>query len=148
MLTCTKRYDDFPFAHRAPNHDGHCKLIHGHNWSFEIEFTAAEVDQNGFVIDFGKMKELKAMLCRTFDHTFLLNHDDPLLPDFKEFVNLFGIENIVEVKDCSCEGVAKLVWQLANSFAVKESNGRVKVRQVVVYEDSKNSAAYAPDRVL
>jgi len=147
MLTCTKRYDDFPFAHRAPNHDGHCRLIHGHNWSFEITFVAAATDENGFIMDFGKLKGLRDIFGRTFDHTFVLNADDPMLDDFKEFVQQHGIDNIVPIKDCSCEGVAKLVWQLSNSFAVKETSGRVRVQRVIVYEDSKNSAAFMPERV-
>lgn len=144
MLTCTKRYDDFPFAHRAHNHDGHCKYIHGHNWAFEIQFSASEVDENGFVFDFGKLKDLRHTFCELFDHTFLMNHADPMLQDFKEFTELMGISNIIEVQDCSCEGIAKLVWQLSNSYAVKTTDGRCRVRRVVVYEDSKNSATYAP----
>jgi len=144
MLTCTKRYDDFPFAHRAPHHDGHCKLIHGHNWSFEITFSAAETDANGFVMDFGKLKALRETFGRLFDHTFLLNEDDPMIDDFKEFVGVAGIDNIITVKDCSSEGVAKLVWQLSNAYVVKHTDGRVRVKKVVVYEDRKNSAAYAP----
>ena len=56
MITCTKRYDNLPFAHRQPNHEGHCSLIHGHNWSFEFEFKASKLDGNGFVIDFGDLK--------------------------------------------------------------------------------------------
>jgi len=144
MLTCTKRYDDFPFGHRAPFHDGHCRFIHGHNWSFEITFTAKEPDQNGFIMDFGKLKELRAIFERTFDHTLLLNHDDPMRTDITEFLVLIGIANVIEVSDCSCEGIAKLVWQLSNAAVVKLTSARVRVRQVVVYEDSKNSATYGP----
>jgi len=144
MLTCTKRYTDFPFAHRAPNHEGHCRLIHGHNWTFDITFSASETDANGFVMDFGKLRPLKEKLDGLFDHTLVLNSTDPMLQDFKEFVELLGIENIVEVPDCSCEGIAKLVYQIATAVTVKISEKRVRVRHVVVYEDSKNSACYAP----
>lgn len=26
-LTCTKRYNDIPFAHRQPKHPGHCRYF-------------------------------------------------------------------------------------------------------------------------
>jgi 6-pyruvoyltetrahydropterin/6-carboxytetrahydropterin synthase len=144
MITCTKRYTDIPFAHRAPKHDGHCRLLHGHNWSFEVTFVAKEVDGNGFVMDFGKLKELKEVFDRTFDHKLLINGSDPLLQDIQEWLQMMDINNVVEVPDCSCEGIAKLVWQLSNAAVVKQTDGRVRVRKVIVYEDTKNWATYAP----
>jgi len=144
MLTCSKLYTDFPFAHRAPNHSGHCALIHGHNWSFEISFSATERDENGFVIDFGKLKDLKAELDAHFDHTLVLNKTDPMLADIANFTREREIYNVVAVDDCSCEGIAKLVWLLANEYAAHSTDGRVRVRKVIVFEDSKNSACFAP----
>ena len=54
MMNCKKTYSDIPFAHRQHLHDGHCALIHGHNWSFTVTFSCHETDLNGFVVDFGK----------------------------------------------------------------------------------------------
>jgi 6-pyruvoyltetrahydropterin/6-carboxytetrahydropterin synthase len=144
MLTCTKRYIDFPFAHRAPHHDGHCKLIHGHNWSFEIMFIATERDANGFVMDFGKLNDLKAALDGCFDHTLVLNNKDPLIEDFKEFLELHKLDNIRLIPDCSCEGIAEFVHHMADAIVRRQTNERVHVRAVTVYEDSKNSATYRP----
>lgn len=142
MLTCTKRYDNFPFAHRAPKHDGHCKLIHGHNWSFEFTFIASERDANGFVMDFGKLKELREALNGWFDHTLVLNDDDPLRDPIKAFLQSLGLDNVVVVKDCSCEGIAMFAHSMANALVVKQTDARVRVKSVTVFEDSKNSAAY------
>jgi 6-pyruvoyltetrahydropterin/6-carboxytetrahydropterin synthase len=144
MKTCTKQYDNFPFAHRAPKHDGHCRLVHGHNWSFVITFAAEEVDENGFVIDFGKLKGLRKELEAWFDHTFLLNASDPLLGTFKSFLGNLFLNNVRAVRDCSCEGIAEMVFHLAEAVVVEQSKGRVHVQRVVVYEDSKNSAAFEP----
>lgn len=144
MLTCTKLYSDFPFAHRAPKHDGHCKLIHGHNWSFEITFVAAKRDENGFVVDFGKLKELREMLNSFFDHTLVLNDNDPLRDEFRAFCKLWKLDNIVLVPDCSCEGIAMFVHQMSNALVMKQTAERVHVRTVRVFEDSKNSACYTP----
>jgi 6-pyruvoyltetrahydropterin/6-carboxytetrahydropterin synthase len=144
VVTCTKVFERFPFAHRAHRHDGHCKLIHGHNWSFAVTFAARETDANGFVMDFGKLKALNDKLKELFDHTFVVNESDPLRLDFERFLTLHGIANLVVVPDCSCEGIAKLVWQISNAVALKETAGRVMVRKVVVHEDNLNSATYAP----
>src|SRR4051812_26092027 len=59
MLTCRKTYTDIPWAHRQHRHDGHCAYLHGHNWSITITFGCREPDENGFVLDFGKLKFLK-----------------------------------------------------------------------------------------
>src|SRR5262245_60635399 len=113
MLTCTKIYSEIPFAHRAHRHDGHCALVHGHNWNFEITFAARDVDENGFVIDFGKLHRLKDIFDQHFDHKFVMNKSDPLIEDFKEFLSLHGLENITVIPDCSAEGIARYVYQLA-----------------------------------
>jgi len=145
MLTCTKIYRDYPFAHRAHNHDGHCKLIHGHNWTFEITFIAEVRDENGFVIDFGKLAGLKAQLDKIFDHTFLLNQADPLTDVFRRFTSENDLNNLRIVDDCSCEGIAALVWAISEKFVRDEELGRVRVKGVIVHEDSKNFASYEPD---
>jgi len=142
VLTCTKRYSDFPFAHRAPKHDGHCKLIHGHNWSFEFTFAASERDENGFVMDFGKLKDLRDALNGWFDHTLVLNDGDPLREPIQTFLVSLGLNNVVLVPDCSCEGIAMLAHKIANVVVVKLTDARVCVKSVTVYEDSKNSATY------
>lgn len=146
-LTCTKRYDDLPFAHRQPSHDGHCALIHGHNWGFEFEFAAKELDECGFVIDFGKLKWLKDWLLERFDHTLVLNFRDPQLPYLRNALDSqpgdrgFGpLAKIFTVPDCSCEGLCQWLMIEVNAVVFANTNGRVSVVRVTVIEDSKNTA--------
>lgn len=143
-VTCTKRYTDLPFAHRQPNHEGHCRFIHGHNWTFEFEFDCAVPDDCGFVMDFGDLKQVKEWLGRTFDHTLVINHNDPLnggmlLHDLLHFVGN-GVTNLKTVPDCSCEGIAAFAFEKVNSMVDEQTDGRVMVIRCTVYEDSKNSA--------
>ena len=145
MKTCTKSYTDIPFAHRAPLHDGHCKLIHGHNWSFVITFAARETDVNGFVMDFGKLLLLREELFVLFDHTLVLNEGDPIVEDIQKFLRAHNIGNVRLLPDCSCEGIAKFVFDLADSFVRKATGSRAHVQSVTVQEDSKNSATYGND---
>jgi 6-pyruvoyltetrahydropterin/6-carboxytetrahydropterin synthase len=122
-------------------HDGHCKLIHGHNWSFTITF-AGEPDMNGFVMDFGKLKTLRDTFMEVFDHRLLLNENDPLREEIVHFLRRHKLDNATLVQDCSCEGIAQLVYGLANALVHDKTAGRVTIESVTVFEDSKNSATY------
>lgn len=143
-LSCSKRWSDIPFAHRQHEHDGHCSLIHGHNWDFEVRFVCNFVDKNGFVMDFGKLKPMKEFLDH-FDHALVLKDDDPFLYKLPDEVC-----RIVQVNDASSEGLAKylfaefsLMIDTRESFSNERYRG-VEIAEVVVYEDSKNSARFKP----
>jgi 6-pyruvoyltetrahydropterin/6-carboxytetrahydropterin synthase len=150
MITCTKKYTGFPAAHRQHNHDGHCALIHGHDWAFEFTFAAAQLDDCGFVVDFGKLKGLKDWLNQRFDHTLLLNQDDPLLAYLKrELTDGKEVAKIVVVPNCGAEGLAEWVANEVNrNFfcpGVVPADWifrQVHVHSLTVFEDEKNSATF------
>src|SRR5271156_3560877 len=79
----TKTYSNYPCSHRQWRHEGHCAHIHGYSRSFHFEFACNELDGCGFVVDYGGLKELKLHLDNLFDHTLLLNKDDPLMEKFE-----------------------------------------------------------------
>jgi 6-pyruvoyltetrahydropterin/6-carboxytetrahydropterin synthase len=146
MHTVTKSYRDLPAAHRQPKHDGHCRLIHGHNWGFDIVFVCEQLDENGFVIDVGKLKPVKAWLEYNFDHTLLLNVDDPSL---HLLTTQLGQEfaRVVPVLNCGMEGLAKFVFEsleslLETQFPDDVCDRALSVIEVVCWEDSKNRASY------
>ena len=152
MFTVTKQYRDYPASHRQPRHDGHCRFIHGHNWGFNIVFSCAKLDENDFVIDVGKLQPVKEFLTAMFDHTLLLNEDDPFreslvrfLADTKEGAATFA--DIRVVQNCGMEGLARLVYEKVNKILDTCYTEDVKVRGLYVHsveclEDSKNSATY------
>ena len=139
MITCTKKYTDIPFAHRQHLHDGHCAFIHGHNWAISITFEAKKLDENGFVVDFGKLKYIKKWIEENLDHKCLLCKDDPCLP---ELLNSKYFDILV-VNDCSCEGLAKYVFEEIGKKVLNSESGRVFINSVTVEEDLKNSSTYA-----
>ena len=79
QFSCSKSFEDFPCSHRQWRHEGHCRFVHGYSRSFTFWFVAKELDINGFVVDFSRLKPLEKRLKEQFDHTFLVNKDDPLL---------------------------------------------------------------------
>jgi 6-pyruvoyltetrahydropterin/6-carboxytetrahydropterin synthase len=83
------RYHDISCGHRVVGHEGHCRLLHGHN--YRIWFTCSPpmhilgeewkepLDSVGRVIDFNVMKDKLCMwLEENWDHKFLMWEKDPL----------------------------------------------------------------------
>lgn len=134
---CKKIYSDLPFAHRQHKHTGHCSKIHGHSWSFEFEFAATELDHAGFVVDFGALKELKAWINEHFDHTLVMNRDDPLM---YALLSMKGAAYVTVVDSCSSEGIASHIAEYAGHFVRNLTGFRTWLHRVTVHEDSKNSA--------
>ncbi|WP_103344075.1 6-pyruvoyl trahydropterin synthase family protein [Amycolatopsis sp. CA-126428] len=76
---------NFETAHRLPHLPGKCTSLHGHSWWAEITVTAADVDPNGVVVEFGPLKKaLRGWIDEHFDHGVLLGPDDPLVPLLRE----------------------------------------------------------------
>lgn len=139
MITIKKRYSDLPFSHRQPRHDGHCAWIHGHNWSFEFVFACHKRDDNGFVIDFGKLKFLKEYLESMFDHTFVVPEYDKEMETWKDLQSK-NLLKLVVLPDVSAEGLANFLLTEVSELVQERSLNRVWVAEVTVFEDEKNSA--------
>ena len=145
MLTCSKTYRDIPFAHRQHRHDGHCALLHGHNWALRLTFACTEPDENGFVVDFGKLKYLKDWIDEHLAHACLFNEDDPARePLLHQHPGLF---KPYVLPDCSCEGLARHLHGIFNPMVQEATSGRVRLTAIEVAEDSKNAATYSPESV-
>ena len=63
------------------------------------------MDENGFVFDFGDLKELQEHLAYMCDHTLLINEADPYLEWFQE-MDAKGLCRLRVVKNCGAEGMA------------------------------------------
>lgn len=143
--TITKRYENLKAAHRQWKHPGHCSKVHGENWAFDITFQSDKTDSCGFVVDFGRLRGLRAALEDMFDHTLLIDEDDP---ELMRFTQLFA-DNLCKlrvVESCSAEGLAELVFSIACNVITLDEDMRsrgVSVVKVVCYEDNKNSATFS-----
>ncbi len=60
----------FDSAHYLPNHKGKCKRLHGHTYELHITIKGL-INNEGFVIDFGILKELITPLIDLLDHNYL-----------------------------------------------------------------------------
>ena len=142
--TSTKTYRNLPCAHRQWKHDGHCAYIHGYSREYPFNFDAESMDQPGWLVGFGDLKELEEYLVKMYDHTMLIAEDDPELTVFKE-LHQKGICDLRIVPDTSLEGSAKTALEKANQILSRITDGRARCFQVEARENDKNSAIYTID---
>lgn len=142
--TITKSYNNLKAAHAQWRHEGHCKRAHGENWTIHITFTTLELDDKNFIVDFGGLRGLRDQLEHYFDHTLLLDEDDPQKTLF-DALSEAGRAKIHYLPSASAEGLSKFVFGLSNDYILNFTNGRVWVQEVTVEEDCKNTATYRVD---
>ena len=119
-----------------------CRLLHGYALSFHFTFAADELDHQNFVVDFGGLKSLKAILEENFDHTLLIAEDDPKI-DILKNLDKEGLAKVIVVEATGCERTAQYVYEVAEQW-LKDAgfNPRVRLVSVEVSEHGANSALY------
>jgi len=74
MYTIEKKFT-FEAAHLLEGLDANhpCGTVHGHSYKMFIEIVSHDIDENGFVIDFGKLKEFKKVFIDEYlDHALII----------------------------------------------------------------------------
>lgn len=143
LFRSTKRFTGFPCTHRQWKAESHCRFVHGYSREFYFEFAASELTQEGWVVDFGGLKEIKNWLDEVFDHTFLVAQDDPELESFKE-LDKKGLIQLRVLPNPGMEGTALYVYEQASKLLEKLYGKRAWITKVEVRENEKNSAFYLP----
>lgn len=145
MYTSTKFFKEIgPCAYRNWKSDTDCYLLHGYCRSFNFVFGCKNLDKQGFVVDFGGlMKEVKRSLEYWFDHTVILQADDPLVGIFRKLEKL-GNCQLRTFPLISCEGLAEYVGEYVDDLLKVKTQGRSWVISAEVIEAEKNSAIYTP----
>ncbi len=145
LYTSTKRFTGFPCTHRQWRAESHCRFVHGYSREFYFEFACKERTVEGWVVDFGGLKEVKALLEKTFDHTFLAAADDPELAVWQD-LDRRGVIQLRVLPNPSMEGTAEWVYQQVDKIVRASTQGRGWVTLVEVRENDKNSAIYRPQK--
>jgi 6-pyruvoyltetrahydropterin/6-carboxytetrahydropterin synthase len=144
MYTSTKFFKEIgPCAYRNWRSDTDCYMLHGYDRSFKFVFGASHLDKQGFVVDFGSLKAIKRQLEDWFDHTVILQADDPLVQSFR-ILEKKGHCKLQTFPLISCEGLAEYVAEYVDDILLKANNGRSWVISCEVIEAEKNSAIYSP----
>ncbi len=139
--TCSKHFDGYPCCHRQWKHPGHCRYVHGYSRSFTFWFAASHLDEYGFVVDFSSLKPLEQKLSNQFDHTFLINGDDPLLSYWKKLHEAEALDLRV-MDNVGMESTAELIWSWANSLLQERDEGRTCCWRTEARENGFNAARF------
>jgi 6-pyruvoyltetrahydropterin/6-carboxytetrahydropterin synthase len=148
----TKIFDNFSVAlrqHKAVH--SHCQLLHGYAFKFKVWFAShndnlfdtSQLDEMNWIVDFGLFSRngLKDWLNDQFDHTVLIESDDPQLESFKMMQEL-GTMKLVVMERMGAESMAKLVFDKFTEVFKNTEGGRVVVTKVECFENDKNSGIY------
>lgn len=148
MYQSTKIFDNYSIAIRQwKAQHSHCQLLHGYAIKFKIWFTADDLDEMNWIVDFGGFKDaplgngLKTWMNEMFDHTTLIEKDDPY-KDLFEQMQMEGLCKVHFLDKMGAESLAKLVFEKFNDVLSKTQGGRCKVLKVECFENDKNSAIW------
>lgn len=130
--------------------DSHCNLLHGYALSVKLEFSAEELDERNWVIDFGGLKRVETYLKDTFDHKLLLSEDDPIIlngsraigEDDSTLDHLLTIADVIVVRRVGCEAFAEMIYHFVSAWLFDTHGSRVKLDRVTVKEHGANGASY------
>lgn len=108
MVTTITKSLEIDAGHRLLKHESKCRNVHGHRYRFDIEVTAAHLDEVGRVIDFGCIKEIiGGWLDENWDHAFLAEAGDPII----KFLTMNSQKLDVLLVPPTAENLARLILE-------------------------------------
>lgn len=143
MYILKKKLDIFSAAHRLVNgYQGKCKDLHGHDYLVEVTVACEELDDYGFVIDFGDVKQIcNDWIQNHWDHATLVCAADKTLLDFvcKENQHHFVLP---ADKNSTVENLTEFLFKQFQTELDKFSP-RVSLQAVTIWESSTANATYS-----
>jgi len=133
------------FRQYGANHS-HCHYIHGYQLKAKFWFGGSKLDEKNWLVDFGGLKELKAILQNQFDHTLCVAADDPCLDLFKQLEERDGCVLRIMPNGVGIERTAEFCFKTASDWIKKNYGDRCWVDKVEVFEHENNSATYSQPR--
>ena len=154
----TKLFDNYSVAIRQwKAQHSHCQLLHGYALKFKVWFASNEpleenhLDDMNWIVDYGGFKDkpvgngLKSWMDHMWDHTLLIQKDDPFVDIFEQMGQM-GLAKVHLLDKMGAESNAKLVYDHFNDVLSKTDAGRCKVIKVECFENDKNSSIYEDDK--
>ena len=118
MFRISRRID-FCYGHRLLNYEGKCRHLHGHNGKVIITLEAAQLDEQGMVLDFSDIKQVVSRwIDENLDHRMILCREDPAVPALEKLGEPLFLINT----NPTAETLARLIFDytLAQGFPVVE----------------------------
>ena len=114
----------FAAGHYLRNYRGKCEKPHGHNYKVRVTLQGRDLDQAGLLLDFKDLKAVVRAVIERLDHQMInelepFNHVNP-----------------------SAENLARYFYQQAGTRLGMATDGRVRVKDVTVWETEDAAATY------
>lgn len=116
--------ESFAAGHALRGYRGKCENPHGHNYKIRVTLRGQELDTIGLLFDFKDLKLTMNQIIDRLDHQYL-NDLDPF-----------------KVANPSAENLAKYFFDETSQKLHQATNGRVRVRDVTVWETDSTTAKY------
>ena len=116
--------DTFAAGHALRGYRGKCENPHGHNYKVRITLAGDSLDHIGLLYDFKDLKAAMNQIIDRLDHQFL-NDIEP----FRE-------------QNPSAENMARFFYTEANAKLRTATSGRVRVKEVKIWETDTTTATY------
>ena len=116
--------DTFAAGHYLRNYRGKCENPHGHNYKVRVTLCGEELDRAGLLLDF---KDLRDVMRDTVDRL-----DHQMINELEPFT----------VLNPSAENLAKYFYDQTQIKLRATTNGRVRVKDVTVWETDTTTATY------
>ena len=116
--------DTFAAGHYLRNYRGKCENPHGHNYKVRVTLCGEELDRAGLLLDFKDLKDVMRDTVERLDHQ-MINDLDPFT-----------------VLNPSAENLAKYFYDQTQAKLHTATNGRVRVKDVTVWETETTTATY------
>jgi 6-pyruvoyltetrahydropterin/6-carboxytetrahydropterin synthase len=117
--------DSFAAGHYLRNYKGKCENPHGHNYKVRVALAGKELDKAGLLLDFKDLREVMKQVIERLDHR-MINEVEPFT-----------------VVNPSAENLAKYFYDQANVKLGQATSGRVRVKNVTVFETDTTTATYS-----
>ena len=116
--------DSFAAGHYLRDYKGKCENPHGHNYRVRVTLAGQELDKAGLLVDFKDLKELMKPAIDRLDHQ--------MMNDLEPFTKV----------NPSAENMAKHFYEQTSAKLKSATNGRVRVKEVTVWETDSTTATY------
>ena len=117
--------ETFAAGHALRDYYGKCENVHGHNYKVQLRIFGTDLDHAGLLIDFSEIKRILREVIEILDHQFI--------NDIEPFTKI----------NPSAENLAKYFFDESNTRLKSVTNGRVRVKNVMVYETDTTTATYS-----
>jgi 6-pyruvoyltetrahydropterin/6-carboxytetrahydropterin synthase len=116
--------ESFAAGHYLREYKGKCENPHGHNYRVRVTLAGQELDKAGLLVDFKDLKELMKPVIERLDHQ--------MMNDLAPFTKV----------NPSAENLAKHFYEETSARLKAATNGRVRVKEVTVWETDSTTATY------